>query len=170
MTVGGVVVEWWRFSLGQDDGGARAARARLRRCDSPTEALAVSETHDLNRRLKGIGKTPTPDHLALLTTTFAGLKGIDGDKLATLFGKKKNRDGPPTLSELRFQSLIRLRSRRDLMVPLRRSIAVLGANPACDGRALAEDLYFWNDGVHNRWCFQYFGAEFAVTNQEESVQ
>lgn len=169
MNVGGIVIDWWRSSLGRDDGGARAARARLRRCESPAEALAVAETHDLNARLKRLDQNPTSDQLTLLATVFARLSGVDGEKLATQLGRQAMRDGPRALSELRFQSLIRTRSRRDLMAPLRRSLAVLGANPACDGHALAEDLYFWNDGVRNRWCFQYFGAEFAEISQEETV-
>ena len=167
-TVGGIVVDWYGFSLGRDDGMNRAARARLKRCESPVEALAVAETHDLNRRLRERGETPTPDQLTLLATTFAQLKGTRGGRLAALFGKKPTRDGQRALSELRFQSLIRVRSRRDLITPLRRSLGVLGSDPTCDGRALAEDLYFWNDGVRNKWCFQYFGAEFATANQEEA--
>ncbi|MCY4382795.1 MAG: type I-E CRISPR-associated protein Cse2/CasB [Nitrospinae bacterium] len=169
MSVGRIVIEWWRSSLGRDDGQARAARARLRRCESPAEALAVAETHDLNASLKRREQNPTSDQLALLVTVFARLAGVDGEKLAVLLGRQTMKQGPRTLSELRFQSLIRFRSRRDLMTPLRRSLSVLGANPACNGHALAEDLYFWNDGIRNRWCFQYFGAEYVEINQEETV-
>ena len=168
MTVGGAVLEWWRLSLGRDDGGTRAARARLRRCNSPAEVLAISETHDLNRHLQTADLTATSDQLALLTTIFAALNGTDGEKLATQFGKKEGKDSPPKLSELRFQSLIRVRSRKELMVPLRRCLAILGPNPVCNGYALAEDLYFWSDEVRNRWCFQYFGAEYAKTGQKEA--
>ena len=168
--VSGIVVAWYESSLGRDDGAARAARARLKRCESPVEALAVAETHDLNERLRKLGKNPTADRLALLATTFARLEDVHGDRLAVAFGKKSAKDGPRLLSELRFQSLIRVRSRRDLIVPLRRSLAVLGANPACNGWALAEDLYFWNDRVRNNWCFQYFGAGFARANQGETVR
>lgn len=168
--VGEIVIEWYRASLGRDDGTARAARARLRRSKSPAEALAVAETHDLNKLLKKFGKSPTADKLALLATTFAQLKGIEGAKLAAVFGRPRTKGGPRTLSELRFQSLIRIHAHRDLVTPLRRSLAVLDTNPSCDGRALADDLYIWNDTVRNKWCFQYFGAEFAKTNKGETVQ
>ena len=168
--VGGIVIEWYGDSLGRDDGPARAVRARLRRCESPAEALAVAETHSLNERLKEFGETPTPDQLALLATTFGRLKGVHGSELAALFGRKAAKDGPRALSELRFQSLIRVRSRRDLMTPLRRSLGVLESDLACNGRALACDLYFWNERVRNKWCFQYFGAGFAAPNQEEASQ
>lgn len=169
-SIGKAVIEWYGSSLGRDDGAARTARARLRRCESPAEALAVEVTHDLYRRLREIGTSAGPDRLALLAMTFARLKGVRGDKLAALLGQQKNKDVPRPLSELRFQSLIRVRSHRGLIAPLRRSLRVLGSDPACNGWTLAEDLYFWNEQVRNRWCFQYFGAAFAAANQEETAQ
>ena len=169
-TVGATVVTWYKSSLDGHDGAARAARARLRRCESPADAFAIDATHELNRCLQAIDLRPYPDRLALLATTFARLTGVRGKKLAALFGAKPGREGPRLLSELRFQSLIRVRSRRDLIVPLRRSLAVLGSEPACDGYALAEDLYWWGEDVRNRWCFQYFGAGFAAESQGETVR
>ncbi|MCY4440145.1 MAG: type I-E CRISPR-associated protein Cse2/CasB [Deltaproteobacteria bacterium] len=168
--IGDVVRIWYKSTLDRDDGTARAARARLRRCDSPVDALAVAETHDLNELLKQSGRNPRPDQLALVAATFARLKGIDGDRIATLFGKQASKDAPRALSMLRFQSLIRIESRRDLIAPLRRAIAVLGSQPSCDGRALAEDLYFWNEQVRNKWCLQYFGAAFVEADQGENVR
>lgn len=168
--IGAIVTGWYRSSLDHDDGAARAARARLRRCVSPAEALAVAETHDLDKRLKEHGKPPRPDQLALLATTFARLKGVRGDRLAALFGRRPGKDGPRPLSELRFQSLIRIHAHRDLIVPLRRSLAALGNDPACDGWALAEDLYWWGEKVRSNWCFEYFGAAFAGINREETAQ
>ena len=168
--IGDIVVEWYIAVLRKDDGAARAARARLKRCESPVEALAVAETHELNRQLRAHGKTPSADQLTVLVATFARLKDIHGDRLAALFGKKLAKDAPRPLSELRFQSLIRIRSHRELIVQLRRSLGVLGSDPACNGRALAEDLYFWNEAKRNEWCFQYFGAAFAGANQGETTQ
>lgn len=170
MRVGRAVIDWYRSVLDRDDGAARAARARLRRCHSPVEALAVAETHDLNRRLKDMigNAVPGVEQLALVAVAFACLKGVDGDPLAAQFGKKNSADGPRVLSELRFQSLIRIRSCRELMTPLRRSMAVLGRDASCNGWALAEDLYRWNDRVRNKWCFQYFGTGFAEKMQEET--
>ena len=168
--IGEIVTTWYRSSLAQDRGATRMARARLKRCNSPAEALAVAETHELNAVLKRHGERPSADQLALLAVTFARLKSVDGEKLATVFGTRSMKGGPRKLSELRFQSLIRVRTRRDLITPLRRAFAVLGPDLSCNGWVLAEDLYFWNDSVRSNWCFQYFGAEFAATNQGESVQ
>ena len=161
--IGRAVLEWYRSALEGDHGDARTARARLRRCESPAEALAVAATHDLNRQLKELnpGIAPTAAQLALLATTFARLRGTDGGELASLFGKNRSRGGRRMLSELRFHSLIRIQSRRELVAPLRRSLWVLGAEASCNGWTLAEDLYWWNDGIRNKWCFQYFGGGFA---------
>lgn len=168
--VGKAVVQWYRTFLEKDDGHARTARARLRRCESPTEALAVAETHELNRLLKANGNKPSAAQLALVATIFARLGGLNGGRLATMLGAKSGLDGPRKLSELRFQALIHIRTHLYLIAPLRRAIAVLGTDQPCNGWALAQDLYFWNDNIRNNWCFQYFGAEFAGTNQGDTDQ
>ena len=170
VSVGEIVTAWYWANLGQDDGRTRAVRARLRRCESTVEALTIAETHDLFERLREHGRNPQPDQLALLSTVFARIKEIDGDKLAALFGKRESKDGARTLSENRFQALIRSRAPRNLLVPLRRSIAILGPNLSCNGRALGEDLFFWDDSIRNRWCFEYFGAEFAHVRKGDTAQ
>ncbi len=168
--IGAVAVEWRGRFMGRDDGAARSVRARLKRCCSPVEALAVEATHELNLQLKEIDLNPTASQLALIATTFARLDSVDGKGLATAFGAKPSKDGPRKLSEIRFQSLIRIKSRRDLIAPLRRSMAVLGPDLSCNGWMLAEDLFYWNDQVRSKWCFQYFGTEFSTTNQGETDQ
>ncbi len=166
--IGEIVTKWHRKFLSSETGAARTARARLRRCSSPVEVLAVAETFELNAFLREHGHHPNAGQLALLTTTFSRLNSIDGEKLASAFGARSAKDGPRKLSELRFQSLIRVKSRRMLITPLRRSMAVLGSDLSCNGWRLAEDLYYWTDDVRSAWCFQYFGAEFATTNKGES--
>ena len=168
--IGTAVVEWRGRFMGRDDGSARSVRARLKRCSSPVEALAVGATHELNSRLKELGLNPNASQLALIATTFARLGSVDGEGLAKVFGAKPSKDGPRTLSEIRFQTLIRIKSRRDLIAPLRRSMMVLGPDLSCNGWMLAEDLYYWNDWIRSKWCFQYFGAEFSTTNQGETDQ
>lgn len=168
--IGDVVVEWHKETFGRDDGVARAARARLRRCKSPAEALLVAETHNLNRRLRDIGQNPGPDRLTLLSIVFSHLHEVRGKKLAAQFGEMSTRDSPRKLSETRFQSLIRNRTHRGLVVPLRRCLGVLGKDLKCDGYRLATDLYFWNDKTRNDWCFQYFGINFMNSIETENTQ
>lgn len=168
--IGDVVVEWYTEIFERDDGASRAARARLRRCKSPAEALLVSETHDLNWRLRDIGENPDSDQLTLISVVFSHLHDVRGKKLAAQFGESLAKDSPRKLSETRFQSLIRNRTHRDLVVPLRRCLGVLGKDLKCDGYRLAADLYFWNDNTRNDWCFQYFGINFMNSNETENTQ
>ena len=169
-TVGDAVIKWHKETFDRDDGAARAARARLRRCKSPAEALLVAETHHLNRRLRDIGKTPGSDRLALLSVVFAHLDRVHGKRLAVQFGEQSSKDSPRKLSEIRFQSLIRNRTHRDLMAPLRRCLGILGKDLKCEGYRLAEDLYYWSEETRKIWCFQYFGANFTNSNKTENTQ
>lgn len=162
-----IVVDWYIQHLDSDHGKARAVRARLKRCSSAIEALAVSETHELYARLKEKDHDPKPDQLALLAATFSQLKSIDGQRIATAFGTA-SKGGPRKLSELRFQSLIRVQTHRELITTLRRSMAVLRPDLSCNGWWLASDLYYWNDKVRTTWCLQYFGAAITKTKKGET--
>ena len=164
--VSDIVTTWHRETFSRDNGTARAARARLKRCKSPTQALVVAETHDLNRRMRQHGKVPNADQLTLICVIFSHIDNVQGKKLAAQFGAISV-NKVPKLNNMRFQSLIRASSHRDLFVPLRRSLDILGREVACDGCKLAEDLYYWNDMIRNEWCFQYFGASFAKVDKKE---
>ena len=169
-SVGNVVTGWHKETFGREDGAARAARAKLRRCKSPAEALLVAETHKLNRRFHEIGQKPDADQLALLAVVFSHLHDVQGKKLAEQFGEMSAKDSPRKLSETRFQSLIRNRSHRELISPLRRCLGVLGKDLNCNGYRLATDLYYWTDKTRNDWCFQYFGINFIDSNETEKMQ
>ena len=82
-------------------------------------------------------------------------------RLAEAFGQGRSKDTPPALSALRFQALLRATDQVDLITPLRRAMAIVRHVPV-NVHALADDLYFWNENVRRRWCFQYFGASNAT--------
>lgn len=168
--IGQEVVNWFNEHVNRDDGSARATRARLKRCNSAVEALAVSATHDLNGRLKELKElseySPSADQLAAIAITFSHLKSINGKPIAVAFGTKSGKDGPRKLSELRFQSLIRVQSHRELIASLRRAMAVLQPELSCNGWKLAEDIFWWGDDNRRRWCLQYFGAGIPETKQQ----
>lgn len=166
--LGTTVVSWYYEAIGDDFGAARAARARLKRCNSLTDALAISETHSLNQRLLKLGEKPRADQLSLIAVSFANIKGVQGKKIATQFGRLLDKDGTRILSDTRFQSLIRIRERYELIRPLRRAFGVLGNKIECNGYQLAIDLYYWTDEVRNQWCFQYYGADFTNDKKMEN--
>jgi CRISPR system Cascade subunit CasB len=149
---------WWRGTLG-NTGKGRAARAALRRCDSPVEVLLIPATHDLHAALGGQLQA-RGDTLALIAVALANLRETVPAPAAERFAK--------ALSPIRFQSLLRAEDRAALIRPLRRALAQID-HEANVGR-LAEDLFFWGEGVRSRWCFEYYGASQAAPEAEEESE
>ncbi|MCY4003821.1 MAG: type I-E CRISPR-associated protein Cse2/CasB [Rhodospirillales bacterium] len=156
-TPGGVAAVWWHRTFRDEHGSGRASRARLRRCLTPVDAIAIEAVHDLNGHLEAAGHHPRADRLALLAITLAHVEEDGRHPFAELLGARPGKDAPRALSELRWQALIRITHPLELIAPLRRALAVVRHRPIHVG-ALAGDLYRWNDTTRTKWCFQYFGA------------
>lgn len=156
-TPGRIAASWWHRAFHDEHGSGRAVRARLRRCVTPVEAVAVEAVHDLNGQLRAAGHRPRADRLALLAITLAHVEEDGPRPLAELLGVRPVKDAPRTLSELRWQALIRVTQPLELISPLRRALAIVRHTPVNVG-ALAGDLYRWNETTRTKWCFQYFGA------------
>ena len=159
-TPGGVAAAWWHRTFRDEHGSGRASRARLRRCVSPVDAIAIEAVHDLNGHLRAAGHRPRADRLALLAITLAHVEEDGRSPLAELLGIRPTKGAPRALSELRWQALIRITQPGELVTPLRRATAVVRHRPIHVG-APAGDLYRWNDSTRAKWCFQYFGAGAA---------
>ena len=166
-SLAGTCKDWWATCIAADTGAARQARAELRRAASVTDALGVSATHELHRRLVGAGhdlrkRRDGPDRLALIAVALAQVKEDLGSTVAQRFGA----GDPKALSGLRFNTLIRAKEPRQLMRPMARALRVIkgGANV----RKLAADLYWWSDATRTNWCFDYHGATDARPIPEEN--
>ena len=158
---------WWDTCIAAETGGARRARAELRRAASIADALGISATHELNRRLVGAGhdlrqRRDGPDRLALIAVALAQVAHDRRETAAQRLGAGE----PKTLSGLRFNALIRAKEPRRLMRPLVRALQV--AKGAANVRRLAADLYWWNDKTRTDWCFDYHGASDARPTPEEA--
>lgn len=136
---------WWRQYLG-GDGAGRMARAKLRRCETPAEALGIEATHALHLALGGKLQNRA-DTLALIAVALANIRQSDPRPAAARMGD--------SLSALRFQALIRTEA-STLIRPLRRALVQIDGT-ANVGR-LARDLFYWSDKTRNEWCFAYYGA------------
>ena len=156
-TPGRIAAAWWHRAFHDEHGSGRASRARLRRCLTPIDAVAVEAVHDLNGQLRAAGHRPRADRLALLAITLAHVEEDGARPLAELLGARPVMDTPRVLSELRWQALIRVTQPLELIGPLRRALMIVRHSPVSVG-ALAGDLYRWNDATRTKWCFQYFGA------------
>ena len=133
--IGTAALGWWKGTL-SDSGPGRMARAQLRRCDSPAEALQVEATHRLHRAL-GDRMTQRADHLALIAVALANIKENPKESAPARMGA--------TLSALRFQSLIRTAAPSDLIRPLRRALAQIENKASVAG--LARDLFDWTEEI-----------------------
>lgn len=158
LDVGAAARGWWRGHLG-DSGTGRATRARLRRVSAPVEALQIEAVHDLNRRLGG-ALTGRGDTLALIVVALANLRTDAKENVAERMAGQ--------VAPLRFQRLVRIETRADLIVPLRRALAQIDG--AANVAALAQDLFYWSDTVRTRWCFSYYGATSAAPEQPEETK
>ena len=166
-SLAGVCRDWWAACIAADSGASKQARAELRRAASVTDALGVSATHELNRRLTGAGydlrkRRDGPDRLALIATALAQVTEDLGATAAQRFGA----GDPKVLSGLRFNALIRTKEPRQLMRPLARALKII--NGGANVHKLAADLYWWNDTTRTNWCFDYHGATDAKPLQEET--
>ena len=155
--VGDVCRNWWNSSIAAESGSARKARAELRRCVDPIDVLCFSITHDLNQRLIKAGydlrrRRDGPDRLALVAAILAQVRANVSRSVAHIFGTNDLK----TLSELRFNTLIREKEPRRLISPLARAIKLVKGT--ANVSKLATDLYWWNDRTRADWCFDYYGA------------
>ena len=158
---------WWDACIAAETGGARRSRAELRRAAGVTDALGVSATHELNRRLARAGhdlrqRRDGPDRLALIAVALAQIVQDQRETAAQRFGT----GDPKSLSGARFNVLIRAKEPRWLMRPLARALQV--AKGSANVRRLAADLYWWNDKTRTVWCFDYHGASDAKPTPEEA--
>jgi CRISPR type I-E-associated protein CasB/Cse2 len=167
LNIGLVAARWWGDALG-DHGAGRAAKAKLRRCASATDALMLSVTHDLHERLQAEIDAHHPnargeqmknrlrqnaDTLALMAIGLANLRQSSNQRVAALMRDR--------VSALRFQRIMRITRAGELIHPLRRALAQIDGHGHVP--ALANDLYWWavpeyGDRVRNDWCFAYYGA------------
>lgn len=161
---------WWDTCIAAETGGARQARAELRRAAGVTGALGVSATHELNRRLVSAGfdlrkRRDGPDRLALIAVALAQVTQDQRETAAQQLGAGKQ-NKQKALSGMRFNALIRAKEPRQLMRPLARALRIIKG--AANVRRLAADLYWWNDKTRTNWCFDYHGAMDAKPTLEET--
>lgn len=187
-------VTWWKAHCGSADGDP-ATRARLRRCRSTLDALAVPAAVDLARRLGAVrAGAESPDWLVRGTLDLArvlahvrehdpaqhpmqaaGWKTFAGARRESEAGEDR-----PRLSEARFRRLLQIADGEEKAAAFTRLVALL------DGRAdvgrIAEDFLLWShpergERVREQWAFIYYAAGSAApaapstddTSDEDSV-
>ena len=153
-----IAEEWWR-GLTSDQGGDRAAMARLRRSHTPLEVIQEPAALRLVARLDARGEHP--DRVAALAGILALVREADERPLARMIGRvslDNDSSPPPLMSEARFRRLLQVRA-SELMEPMRRVVRL------AKGRANVYDLAFvvlrWGERVQRRLIFEYYNVSVS---------
>lgn len=173
------VRDWWQRltlspdvlkKLGSRPGWSKGVRAELRRCDRPEAALLTEGFRHLWDAL-GRDEIRTDDLYvwAGIAMVLAELRDEQaGVTLAAEAGKQKGDIKKPRMSELRFQQLMECHSFEELLMRLRRALALVDKK-GVSAVSLADDILQWwkenespwrperpTQGVAFRWANDYF--------------
>ncbi len=157
-SIGTVCYRWWTRLTNKSIGHLRADHARLRRADGMSAALVVEAVHVLHSDLCQVGcdLRNKPDVLALVALSLAQVKESGTKTTAKMMG-----GNPPSISEIRFNTIIRTTEPADLIPLIRRALKVIG--PFIDVNRLSTDLIWWNEATRARWCFDYYDSSTTVS-------
>lgn len=165
----GIALAWWRDLQPDEEGGDRAALARLRRAATLTEAMAEAATIDLWRRLVSCDpahRTTACDldllpRVAAIAHVLAHARENTEQTVMRRVGRERYGDAEGAiLKPIRFRRLLAARADDELMREMRRLVQL--ADRRLDVGHLAASLLFWSDATRARWAFDYFAARHAT--------
>jgi CRISPR system Cascade subunit CasB len=165
-----LIRDWWK-DLQNDPG----ARAKLRRCRTPIEALALPATIDLMVRLGW--KAPEQDHsdwfgerIAACAMVLAHVKEDSTYPVARSLGKQPGRD-QPVLSSSRWERLCKAEGHENIATEFTRIVQLIGgtANVA----ELVFAIRYWdhdtNHRTKQRWIYAYHGVDTPIQDDSPSA-
>ena len=144
---------WWE-ELQEDKG----AKARLRRCASLTDVALEPAYYRLQRSFFSLKQGGREETVMALAALGAHVKtAVSGLSMAKLMAQPKG--GVPgednqIVKEGRFQRLLKVEERGELMLDLIRVIRLLDDKANLED--LAQGLWFWGDKVKRQWAKDYF--------------
>jgi len=154
--------DWW-LELQKDS----AARARLRRCRTPLDALLVPQTFSLMQRLGWRGDRG--ERVAALAAVLAHVREDDTQRIARAIGRATLKDADTALlSEGRFRRLMTVRGADELQTAMTRLSAHLGGH--VNVTDLANSMLWWTDRTRANWAYGYYAATGANSASTENTQ
>lgn len=162
---GRVVLRYHGWLHDRKQADARAARARLRRCTDPLDAIGERGAHQLLRDVESayadVDDAPAAeDRLLMLAPLLAWVETHDGENpLPVQLAQTREGSDRPLLSELRFQRLL-TSTGPELFADMRRALRMLD-NKKANTLWLAEAVCRWDDEqrsaeLRRRWAYQYY--------------
>jgi CRISPR system Cascade subunit CasB len=175
--------DWWK-KVCHPSTGDPGARARLRRCRSTNDVLAIPAGVLLPRMLGDLPREG--DHTGLRFSRALDLARVlahvtedvplhpmreVGWPMFPGSRREGDMERGPTLSESRFRRLIQSEAGEDLVAQFTRLIALMGGH--ANVAELSEAFRWWDhpDGrTKQRWAFQYFNAGAAMRSAHDSPE
>jgi CRISPR system Cascade subunit CasB len=155
---GCILLEWWQPPADGKPGGiSNGDRAALKRCATTTDVVFVPAYQTLFRRLAPLLGCDRDSYQAEKLARISGLLAhvrVDvpdtklPEQMAIPDGNK------PTVSELRFQRLIRQEDNEQLYRDFIRVIQLLDRK--LDVINLANSIWFWGDKLRRDWVYAYY--------------
>lgn len=142
---------WWTQL--QNDAGERAI---LRRCATLDEVAMSAPYQRFYRYMLAYGwsahaSEAQRDRLAAIAGLLAHVKEPDECRLPQSMSPADS--DKPSVSEMRFRSLLRIESVDELFTSLRRVLPMIGYRTSV--ALLARDIYWWDDSVKKAWAYSY---------------
>lgn len=147
------IIQWWRELV---DDQHKGARAKLKRCKTPEEALLNSDQIRLKQKTSDQhinGLEIIANLLANIDNEGATSKRLAEQMVTPIKGKKN-----PIVSEIRFRRLLKCDTREELHPQLLRVIKILGnQSSVINVYDLIESIHYWGDDRKRRWAEDYYG-------------
>jgi CRISPR system Cascade subunit CasB len=166
-----LIKDWWS-DLQSDPG----ARAKLRRCHKPIEALALPATIDLMLRMGW--KPPELDRydwygerIAAIAMVLAHVRENTERPVARLLGATRGLE-KPLLSQSRWERLSKVEGSEDIATEFTRLVQILGGTANVVDLALT--MLTWDSETTHRakqkWIYSYYGVDLPAQEVSTTSQ
>ena len=150
------IYNWWREL---HDKRHRGARAELRRCRNPLDAVFQPAFRDLLDKLAEavpgyIDRPRNRDRLALIAALLAHVRESSEEPVPAAMARGSG--GTRGLSPLRFRRVVSHERTSDLFQPMLRAVKQLKGRVNVHG--LASALLYWNEKLRRDWAYRYYSA------------
>ena len=134
-----------------------AARAELRRAQTPLDVAQVGFYHVLIRRLREAGygvNSYSSDRVAVAAALIARIRYHNG---RSPFAKQmaELRRGTPLISKVRLKRILAAEENEDVVRELSSAIRIIGERANIID--LADGVVNWNDRTRRDWLYKYYG-------------